>query len=161
MLLDGMLVPAEALLNGRSVTRVSAVERVDYVHIELNQHEAILAEGAPSETFVDDESRRLFDNASEYAVLYPDQDRANAPQWCAPRVTEGYALERLRRRHALLCGGSLRALPQTAPEAQIAPEVRTAPEDSHQSDIWDTCSYEHAMSAWLACSAVPGYAHQG
>ena len=99
MLLDGMLIPAEALVNGLSITRVATMERVDYIHVELNQHDAILAEGAPSETFLDDDSRNLFHNAHEHAALYPHETYAT-PCWCAPRVTHGHALEQVRQRHA-------------------------------------------------------------
>jgi hypothetical protein len=76
---------------------------VTYFHIELRQHEAILAEGAASETFVDDDSRMLFHNASDYARLYPQQAAPAAPIWCAPRVTHGYGLEMVRRRLRARC----------------------------------------------------------
>ncbi len=102
MLLDGMLVPAEVLVNGQGITQVTAMDRVDYVHVELDQHEAILAEGAASETFADDDSRMLFHNAQEYASLYPVLMAGYLPQpvWCAPRVEHGHRVERLRRRLA-------------------------------------------------------------
>ena len=32
----------------------------------------IIAEGAPSESFIDDDSRGMFHNAHEYRALYPD-----------------------------------------------------------------------------------------
>ena len=65
-ILDRMLVPAAALVNGATITKENHAERVDYVHIELARHDVILAEGAPSETFLTDDSRGLFHNASEY-----------------------------------------------------------------------------------------------
>ena len=58
----------------------------------------LLAEGAASESFVDDDSRGMFHNASEYAALYPG---APAPDgFCAPKVDEGYQLEAIRQRLA-------------------------------------------------------------
>ena len=116
MLLDGLLVPADALVDGRGITQMMATKQVEYVHIELDRHEAILAEGAASETFVDDDSRMLFQNASEYALLYPHEPPPAAPSWCAPRVTHGYALEKLRRR--------IRALPQALREDSLPVETR-------------------------------------
>lgn len=103
MFIDGVLVPAGQLVNGVSITQPVNVERVDYFHVELEQHDVILAEGAASETFVDDASRMMFHNASEYAKLHPEA--ASVPAvYCAPRVTEGYALEDIRRTIDLRAG---------------------------------------------------------
>jgi hypothetical protein len=72
---------------------------VDYFHLELDSHDVILAEGAPSESFVDNDNRAMFDNADEYHALYPDAAPAPA-RHCAPRVEDGEALETVRRRLA-------------------------------------------------------------
>ncbi len=109
MFLDDALVPAAALVNGVSITRMPNVEQVEYFHIELETHDVILAEGAPAETFADEDGRLIFHNAAEYAVLYPDA----APQparYCAPRLEDGPALEALRHRIAARC-----APPQATP----------------------------------------------
>jgi hypothetical protein len=79
------------------------VASVTYFHIELERHDVILAEGAPSESFVDDDSRGMFHNAAEYAALYPDAAPAPA-LYCAPRVTGGFALEAIRHRLAVRAG---------------------------------------------------------
>ena len=96
MFVDGVLIPARCLVNGSSIVQARGVERVDYFHIELDSHDIILAEGAPSETFLDDHSRGVFHNARDYALLYPD---AAAPGgFCAPRVESGAQLDAIRRR---------------------------------------------------------------
>ncbi len=96
MFLDEVLVPAECLVNGRSVFRAVSVAEVEYWHVELGSHDVLLAEGAPSESFLDDDSRGMFHNAAEYAALYPD---APAPSgFCAPRVESGRQLEAIRQR---------------------------------------------------------------
>jgi hypothetical protein len=41
-------------------------------HIETEEHEIILANGAPAETFIDNVSRRAFDNYAEFEALYGD-----------------------------------------------------------------------------------------
>ena len=70
----------------------------------MDRHDLLLAEGAPSESFIDDDSRGMFHNAAEYTRLYPD---APAPgTFCAPRVTDGYRLEAIRRRLAEVAGRS-------------------------------------------------------
>jgi hypothetical protein len=90
-----VLVPAVQLVNGVSVTRCEALEPVAYVHIELDTHDAILAEGQPAETFVDRNSRSGFQNAAEYRALYGDEIPAIVP-FCAPRIEGGAALARVR-----------------------------------------------------------------
>ena len=98
MLLDGMLIPARCLVDGVQIVAERGWTAVDYIHIELASHEAILAEGAASETFIDDDSRAMFQNAGEYTELYPDARPAGS--FCAPRVEDGYELEAIRQRLA-------------------------------------------------------------
>jgi hypothetical protein len=95
MVVDGCLVPAGALVNGVSVVQASEVEEVRYIHLELAEHSVIYAEGAASESFVDDDSRAMFQNAHTFAELYPDA-RSVPAVYCLPRVEDGEALERLR-----------------------------------------------------------------
>ena len=102
MFLDGLLVPARCLVNGSNITQERGLKQVDYVHIELETHDVILAEGAPSETFLDDDSRRVFHNAGEFAALYPDACRPDG--YCALRVEQGAELETIRRQLCKLAG---------------------------------------------------------
>ena len=97
MLLDGLLIAARLLVNGHSIAAETHGADVSYLHIELAEHDVILAEGAAAESFVDDDSRNLFHNAAEYAQLYPDTDTAPA-RYCRSRVDRGFALEAVRRR---------------------------------------------------------------
>ncbi len=99
MYLDGVLVPASGLVNGDTIRRESRAERVDYVHIELAEHTVIFAEGALSETFIDDDSRNVFHNAAEYRDLYGDASPPE-PMYFAPRLTDGFAIEAIRLRLA-------------------------------------------------------------
>jgi hypothetical protein len=85
MFLEGVLVPAAALVNGISIVRAEAVEQLDYFHLELDTHDVIYAEGALAESFVDDDSRTMFHNAAQYQRLYPQALREPA-RYCAPRV---------------------------------------------------------------------------
>jgi hypothetical protein len=89
-----VLAPAAALVNGRGITR-AWIAAVSYVHIELDTPDAVLAEGAAAETFVDCDSRGLFENADEFARLYPGHG-AVAWAYCAPRIEEGAVLEAIR-----------------------------------------------------------------
>ena len=59
-----------------------SVVSVSYFHLEFESQELVFAEGVPAESFVDDDSRQMFDNAPEFALLYPDMPRARA-RFCA------------------------------------------------------------------------------
>jgi len=75
MLIDGVICQAGALVNGTTITRVPLDEMGEaftVYHIETEAHEIILANGAPAETFIDNVSRRVFDNFAEFEALYGD-----------------------------------------------------------------------------------------
>ena len=97
MYLEGLLIEARNLVNGVTVVQTDRVDRIEYFHIELEVHDVIIAEGALSETFIDDDSRGMFHNAHEYATLYPHPPSACA-RYCAPRHDDGYEVEAARRR---------------------------------------------------------------
>jgi hypothetical protein len=100
---EAVLIEAKDLINGVSIVQAEHVDKVEYFHIELDTHDVILAEGAPSETFVDDDSRAMFHNAQEYAALYPG-NLAQPARYCAPRLDNGYDVEAVRRSLALRAG---------------------------------------------------------
>ncbi|GGC81707.1 hypothetical protein GCM10010994_44600 [Chelatococcus reniformis] len=97
MLVDCVLVQAGALVNGTTITRVEHPEpRFTYYHIELEDHALVLAEGAPAETFVDNVTRRRFDNYAEYEALFGDCE-ARLPEMDLPRVKSARQLPRAVR----------------------------------------------------------------
>jgi hypothetical protein len=73
MILDGLVINAGALVNGSTITLVPLAElpaRVTYYHVETEDHDVILANGAAAETFIDYAGRAAFDNHAEYLALY-------------------------------------------------------------------------------------------
>ncbi|MFT5799098.1 MAG: hypothetical protein ACI9PY_003814 [Ascidiaceihabitans sp.] len=73
MVIDDYVINASALVNGTTINWVPRDElaaRITYYHIETDAHDVILANGAPSETFVDAVSRKNFDNYAEYLDLF-------------------------------------------------------------------------------------------
>jgi hypothetical protein len=78
----------------------------------------IIAEGALSETFIDDDNRGLFHNAHEYRVLHPAAATATIARYCAQRLAEGYEVEAIRRRLAV------RARLDSGNEAALAGNLR-------------------------------------
>ncbi|MDE2333446.1 MAG: Hint domain-containing protein [Rhodospirillales bacterium] len=91
VLVEGRLVPIRHLANGESIVQESR-ESVTYWHVELDRHDAILAEGLACESYLDTGNRCAF--AGEPAVaLHPDfgRDRALAvwqAQGCAEILTD-------------------------------------------------------------------------
>lgn len=73
LFIDRILVQAGALVNGVSIIRESRVPEIFiYYHIELDDHELLLAEGAPAESFVDNVDRMNFNNWADHQALYPE-----------------------------------------------------------------------------------------
>ncbi|MBV9627864.1 MAG: Hint domain-containing protein [Xanthobacteraceae bacterium] len=117
MYLEGVLIEAIDLINDVSIIQAKHVDRIDYFHIELDRHDVIIAEGALSESFIDDNSRGIFQNAHEFAALYPDIQTAPA-RYYAPRRAFGAEVEVARRRIARRAG-----LPYAPPHASRRPRA--------------------------------------
>jgi len=97
---DGVLIPVKYLLNGTTLRQMRAA-MVDYFHLELSRHDVVLAEGLPSETFLDCGNRAAFGNAPGPVQLHPDFSRADTSlSWdargYAPLCIVGGQVERLR-----------------------------------------------------------------
>jgi Hint domain len=84
LLIDGVLVPAEALINGATITRYEAREYDDleFFHIKLESHDVVYAEGAPAETLLNVEESAV--NFAEYLRRYGTPTTQEAR--CAPIV---------------------------------------------------------------------------
>ena len=93
---DDVLIPVRLLVNGTSVVR-EIVDSVTYYHVELKQHELLLAEGLPVESYLETGGRSAFANGGGATQLHPDF----APliwdgQGCAPLVVTGAPLRAAR-----------------------------------------------------------------
>jgi Hint domain len=100
--LDGMLIPAAALVNGATITQSQDIEEITYYHVELEAHGILLAEGAPVESYIDDGNRAFFANAGECATPAPVlAARPASHRWLPQRLRRALApLGFIRRRHA-------------------------------------------------------------
>jgi hypothetical protein len=92
---DGALIPAWRLVNGVSITQAESVETVTYIHVELDEHELLLSEGCPSESYLDIGNRHQFQNAQ-----WPTHEAANDGERsaCLPRVEGGFLLQTIQHR---------------------------------------------------------------
>jgi hypothetical protein len=101
LLIDGILIPAAALLNGSSVTRCTEMDPVSYYNIEIPMHAVVLAEDLPAESYVDRGDRAMFMNAT---FLELPQATASGSRTCAPILESGPSVDRVRARIALRSG---------------------------------------------------------
>ncbi|UFN47300.1 Hint domain-containing protein [Roseomonas sp. OT10] len=98
--LEGALIPVKLLIDGVGVVQESGWPRVTYFHVELEAHDAILAEGVPAESYLDTGNRGAFSNVAGVTMLHaefgPMSD--HAPERLAPRMARngGPALRRVR-----------------------------------------------------------------
>ena len=111
--LEGHLVPARSLVNGRSIVQELWRDRVKYYHVELAQHGLLVSDGAVTESYIDDGNRHWFGNLSAAAIALDFAAfRTNgryAAAACAPILAEGTPM--LARIHAgieALCEGCRR-----------------------------------------------------
>jgi hypothetical protein len=99
LFIDALLISVELLVNGRSIAPAMMDDRevIDYFHIELETHEVIFAEGAPTETLLVTGDREGFSNFVEYERLYGDADERPAMKPFAPILEYNGARGELER----------------------------------------------------------------
>lgn len=88
MLVEGHIINASALVNGDTIDWVPLSETPDrftVYHVETENHDVVLANGAPSETYIDVPARRGFDNYQEYLDLC-GMERPT-PEMSRPRIS--------------------------------------------------------------------------
>ena len=95
---DDVLIPIRYLINKTSIRQVK-VDHVTYFHVELAEHDVLLAEGLTAESYLENGDRGAFDNGGPAITLHPD---FGARRWdamgCAPLVVTGPALKAVKDR---------------------------------------------------------------
>ncbi len=92
VLVDGALIPIRHLANGRSIAAEARAE-VTYFHLELDRHDALIAEGLVCEFYLDTGNRDAFEGEG-VLQLHPEfapQEAAMAiwaARGCAPILTD-------------------------------------------------------------------------
>ena len=91
-----VLIPAIALVNGTTITQED-VETVTYWHVELDEHEVILAENMPAESYLEMGNRSFFAENGVVALdASPDAPVATHADFCRPFYAEGALVEVVR-----------------------------------------------------------------
>ena len=88
MIVDGYVVNASAMVNGTSITHIPIAdlpEEFSVYHVETENHDVILANGAQSESYIDAVGRARFDNYDEYLAL--NQADRIIPEMSLPRIS--------------------------------------------------------------------------
>jgi hypothetical protein len=116
LVFDGVLVNASALVNGTSIRYMSMADLGDtftVFHIETTDHEIIVAEGAPTETFIDNVTRARFDNYAEFVALFGTEGRPMAelhqPRALSARQVPQAVRTMIAARASVLDGGTAAA----------------------------------------------------
>jgi hypothetical protein len=95
---DDVLVPVRHLINDQTIRRENA-EAVLYYHVELAEHDLLLAEGLAAESYLDAGDRHAFDNGGAARPLPPASGRERMEALrCAPLVVAGEQLTAIRLR---------------------------------------------------------------
>jgi hypothetical protein len=102
---DGYLIPAKHLVNGESIIQEAWCQRVRYFHLELEAHGLLLADGAWSESYLEDGNRHVFNNASLTGLFLDFEAGRSAGQYdaraCLPVLRHGLKLELIQGRIAI------------------------------------------------------------
>ncbi len=118
---DGRLIPARMLVNGRTIIEDRTVGGYGYYHVELERHGVLVSEGLTTESYLDTGNRSRFAN-SDVVALRPASPAIGSLSWradaCAPLGTARADAEPIWRRldaRADMLGHAARPL-QPAPE---------------------------------------------
>ncbi|HTJ65801.1 MAG TPA: Hint domain-containing protein [Alphaproteobacteria bacterium] len=127
--LDGVLIPAEYLINHRSILWDDTAQEVTVYHIELAAHDVLVAEGTPAESYRDDGNRWLFRNANSGWDFPPKPA-------CAPVLTGGPIVDTIWRR-LLDRAGPRPSVPTTAdPDLHLVIDGTRVDPVSHSKDCY-------------------------
>jgi hypothetical protein len=135
LLIDGHLIEAKTLVNGVTIIRDRAAF-VTYHHIELERHDAVLAEGLAAETYLDSGNRQNFDSVSGVTVLHPEFAASCRDKACAKLLLDG-DIVRQTRQTLLARAGALGFVQTGAVDLQVKAALEMlAPQAGGSADEW-------------------------
>ena len=100
---DEILIPAIKLVDLTGISQIQDIKEVEYIHLLLDNHEVIFAEGAPTESLLTGPQAMKSFNAlarAEIAQIFPDLEAENFKPVAARHIPiTGKSIKRLIRRH--------------------------------------------------------------
>ncbi len=90
---EEILIPVENLINGITVKQAS-FDEVTYWHVELESHDVLIANGLPSESYLDCGNRSDF--AKHHGILNLHWENAAPGNHCRPVVESGSMLDHVK-----------------------------------------------------------------
>lgn len=91
-----VLVPVKHLINATTIRQVK-VDRITYYHVELEQHDVLLADGLPAESYLDVGDRANFANGGAVVRVHIDLALHWEAGGCAPLIVYGPELEEVKQ----------------------------------------------------------------
>ncbi|MBV9859633.1 MAG: Hint domain-containing protein [Alphaproteobacteria bacterium] len=153
--IKGELIPIETLVNGHSVLRDAAAQVLEYYHVELTEHDVLIADGAPAESYKEDGNRDRFHNAHGPAI------GAAPGAWFAPVRVGGPQLESLWRR-LLDRSGFRPAAATTDPDLHLLADGRRVDADHIGAGTYRfRLAARPATLRLISHSVVPHHSGQG
>jgi hypothetical protein len=98
LFIDGHLIEAKTLVNGVTVIEEMATRFVTYHHVELANHDIMLAEGLAAESYLDSGNRMMFESDATPMMLHPDFAAVSREKACAPLAIDGDVVVAARAR---------------------------------------------------------------
>lgn len=86
-----VLIPASALVNGATIVQTECAT-VRYWHVELDEHDILVTNGLPTESYVDHGNRNFFPGTTDNSI----QLTKGGGQRCLTYVSEGLLVEAVR-----------------------------------------------------------------
>ncbi|MDG1530796.1 MAG: Hint domain-containing protein [Paracoccaceae bacterium] len=88
ILVDGLMVDARVLTNGRSIFQVAKVpiEGFYYFHVEIEDNLPLLAENTPSESFISTSNNKNVDTANDAGTMYCEGERISSSYYLPETV---------------------------------------------------------------------------
>jgi hypothetical protein len=127
--IDGVLIPVEFLVNHRSILWDDRAQEVSVYHIETADHDVLVANGAPAESYRDDGNRWLFQNANAA------WDRTPPPP-CAPVLTGGPIVDAAWRRLLDRAGGRPDLALTDDPDLHLRVDGRRIDPEARVGDVY-------------------------
>ena len=84
---EGALIPIRFLINGRSIAQVETAT-VEYWHVELDEHDILIAEGLTAESYLDTGNRGAFLNGGAFIEAHPEFEPKHWRETCLPLLAK-------------------------------------------------------------------------